>query len=172
MSKIAMMRPAFGYVPALLVLGFLAGCNDPSAARRVAASDGAFSSAPASADMTMMRSGRSMRAPFVAPVAAKTTGSCPAIDTALVVEGRHVFGHVGGCYACHGPDGRGSGVAPGLTGSAWLDIDGSYPAIAGIVQDGVGRPRRFPVAMPAMGGARLDGEQVCAVAAYVFSLSH
>jgi len=120
----------------------------------------------------MMDRWRRVEAPVVAPVAARSTGQCPAIDTALVAEGRDVFDRAGGCYACHGPDGRGSGVAPGLTGSVWLDIDGSYPAIAAVVQDGIVRPRRFPSPMPAKGGAKLDGEQVCAVAAYVFSLSH
>ncbi|MEJ2215310.1 MAG: c-type cytochrome [Gemmatimonadota bacterium] len=115
---------------------------------------------------------RRTQAPLVAPVAAGTTGFCPAIDTALVDEGRNVFERDGGCYACHGLDGRGSGVAPGLRGSVWLDIDGSYLSIAQVVQYGVVRPRRFPVPMPAKGGARLDGKQVCAVAAYVFSLSH
>ncbi len=123
-------------------------------------------------DASWMRRRQRTRAPAVAPVEAKSTGFCPAIDSTLVDEGRSVFDRAGGCYACHGPDARGSGVAPGLTGSVWLDIDGSYPAIAQVVQEGVLQPRRFPAAMPAMGGAKLDGEQVCAVAAYVFSLSH
>lgn len=177
MSEKAMMRSAAGALSALMVLGMLGGCNEGS--RPDAAGWSAPSAAPASASVTgmgtampMARRHMNMRAPVVAPVSAKTTGSCPAIDSALVDEGRNVFVRAGGCYACHGPDARGSGMAPGLTGSIWLDIDGSYPAIAQVVQEGVVQPSRFPAAMPAMGGAKLDGEQVCAVAAYVFSLSH
>jgi mono/diheme cytochrome c family protein len=178
MSNRVMMRPVFGYLAALAVLSAVAGCRDGTRTQSEGRGARTLSSARASvsiSDMavTRMTGGReSARAPVVAPVTARTTGFCPAIDTALVDEGREVFERAGGCYACHGPDGRGSGVAPGLTGSVWLDIDGSYPAIAEVVQDGVVRPRRFPGPMPAMGGAKLDGEQVCAVAAYVFSLSH
>lgn len=176
MDSRVMNRPVFGYLGVFAVLGALAGCREMPRARR---SGGEVPVARAAASMSGMAGAMSamhrrerMRAPMVAPVAAQETGSCPAIDTALVEEGRDVFEREGGCYACHGPDARGSGVGPGLTGSVWLDIDGSYPAIATVVQDGVDQPRRFPLAMPAMGGATLDGMQVCAVAAYVFSLSH
>lgn len=171
-----MMRPAVVSLTALAIFGLLGGCRGAAHARSGAAT-GASSVRTAGARRGMSLPGAEGRwvrseAPLVAPVTPGMTGFCPAIDTALVELGRNVFQRAGGCYACHGLDARGSGVAPGLRGSVWLDIDGSYPSIAQIVQYGVVRPRRFPVPMPAMGGARLDGKQVCAVAAYVFSLSH
>lgn len=178
MSKLVMARCAFGCLMALAVVSALAGCREGSRAGSLPTDStrpavrASASASDAGSMMPVMEEGENTRTPIVAPVAAKTNGSCPGIDTALVEEGREVFEREGGCYACHGPDARGSGVGPGLTGSDWLDTNGSYPAIAGVVQDGIIRPRRFPISMPPMGGADLDGEQVCAVAAYVFSLSH
>jgi mono/diheme cytochrome c family protein len=180
-----MMRPAYACCTALVVFGVLSGCRgapreEPEGEARPGTAAGVSRAETAQAadvravmgmSVTEWRR-RRVQAPVVAPVAAKKTGVCPVIDTSLVDEGREVFQREGGCYACHGPDARGSGVAPGLTGSVWLDIDGSYPAIARVVQDGVIQPSRFPSPMPPKGGAKLDGEQVCAVAAYVFSLSH
>ncbi len=61
-------------------------------------------------------------------------------------------------------------MAPNLTDGEWLDVDGSYGAIVGLVRSGVPHPKRFPAPMPAEGGAQLTTEQVCAVAAYVHGL--
>jgi mono/diheme cytochrome c family protein len=44
--------------------------------------------------------------------------------------------------------------------------------IEGVVRNGVPQPKQFPAPMPAMGGAPLSDEQVRAVAAYVYSISH
>jgi mono/diheme cytochrome c family protein len=85
--------------------------------------------------------------------------------------GRKVFEGKGLCYACHGKDGRGTPLAPNLTDSEWLNIDGSLPAIIGLVQKGVPKPLRYPAPMPPMGGAKLSREEIEAVAAYVKSLS-
>jgi mono/diheme cytochrome c family protein len=50
--------------------------------------------------------------------------------------------------------------------------DGSYAGIKKTITDGVPQPKQYRSPMPAMGGAQLTPEQVSAVAAYVYSLSH
>lgn len=125
----------------------------------------------------MMRAGGVMRGredTAAAPHARAAAGSaagCPNASQTLVDEGREIFTGQGNCYACHGGNAKGTPVAPDLTDSTWLNIDGSYGAIASLVHRGVPHPKQFPSAMPAMGGAQLDSLQVCAVAAYVYSLS-
>lgn len=120
----------------------------------------------------MMGQGDTSAAPRPRPATAAATAECPAVDAALVDGGRRVFTGPGNCQTCHGADARGTGLAPDLTDATWLNIDGSYAAIAGLVRQGVPHPRQYPGAMPAMGGAALTAHQVCAVAAYVYSLGH
>jgi mono/diheme cytochrome c family protein len=78
----------------------------------------------------------------------------------------------GTCYACHGQDGKGSGVGPNLTDSEWLNTDGTLEGIVKVIKAGVAQPKKAPAPMPPMGGATLTDDQVQAVAAYEYSLSH
>lgn len=112
------------------------------------------------------------QAPAASAQAAADTGGCPQITQALADEGRQIFTGPGNCATCHGANGQGGPLAPDLTDSTWLDTDGSYAGIAGIVRSGVPLPKQHPAPMPPMGGARLSADQVCAVAGYVYSLSH
>ncbi len=104
--------------------------------------------------------------------AAASAADCPDVDQALVDRGREVFNGAGGCTACHGSDATGTTLAPDLTDDPWLNVDGSYGAVAGVIRTGVSRPKEYPAPMPPKGGASLSDPQVCAVAAYVYSLSH
>ena len=93
----------------------------------------------------------------------------------MVALGERVYhGQVGGaaCTGCHGASGGGSPLGPDLTGKKWLWSDGSYAGIKKTITDGVPQPKQYRSPMPAMGGAQLTPEQVSAVAAYVWSLSH
>ena len=83
-------------------------------------------------------------------------------------------GQVGGgtCSACHGQDAKGTAVAPDLTDSQWLNGDGSYQFIVNTITNGVPKPKQHPAPMPPKGGAPLTDDQVKAVAAYEYSLSH
>ena len=85
--------------------------------------------------------------------------------------GQKIFQGKGLCHACHGKDGRGTALAPNLTDGEWLNIDGSLPAIVGLIRTGVPKPLKYPGLMPPMGGARLSKAEIDAVAAYVKSLS-
>jgi len=102
--------------------------------------------------------------------------SVPAGSTAeMVALGNRVYhGQVGGasCAGCHGADGKGSPLGPDLTDQKWLWSDGSYPGIAKTITDGVMQPKEYRSPMPPMGGAQLTSDQVSAVAAYVWALSH
>lgn len=63
-------------------------------------------------------------------------------------------------------------MAPDLSDGTWLNVDGSFAAVVGIVRSGVPQPKRYPASMPAKGGGQFTSEQVCAVAAYVYGLGH
>lgn len=93
----------------------------------------------------------------------------------LVALGDSIFhGQVAGgtCTACHGQDAKGTGIAPDLTDGTWINGDGSYDFIVHTVTTGVPHPKEHPAPMPPKGGATLNDDQVKAVAAYVYSLSH
>ncbi len=111
-------------------------------------------------------------APRTGPARPAGGTACPAIDGAELKTGEKVFTGQGNCYTCHGVDAKGTPLAPDLTDTAWLQIDGSYGAIVGIIDKGVAQPKEHPAPMPPMGGAQLSQAQICAVGAYVYSLSH
>lgn len=93
----------------------------------------------------------------------------------MVALGNRIYhGEVGGasCAGCHGASGTGGPLGPNLTDKKWLWSDGSYPGIAKTIQEGVAQPKEYRNAMPAMGGAQLTDDQVKALAAYVWSMSH
>ena len=102
-------------------------------------------------------------------------GPTMAVDPATIKLGEDIFHGrkaSGSCYACHGSKGNGSGVAPALDDSEWLDADGSLESIAMVIREGVPNPKKSSSPMPPMGGSKLTDQQINAVAAYVYSLSH
>ena len=50
--------------------------------------------------------------------------------------------------------------------------DGSVQGIAGTITAGVSQPKKYRAPMPAMGGTPLSADQVNALSAYVWGLSH
>jgi cbb3-type cytochrome c oxidase subunit III len=108
----------------------------------------------------------------------KTAAAKPAGgggSAAQIAEGEKIFHgqEAGGtCTACHGQDAKGTAMAPDLTDSEWLNGDGSLAFIEHTVTTGVPKPKSHPAPMPPMGGASLSPDQIKAVAAYVYSLSH
>jgi glucose/arabinose dehydrogenase/mono/diheme cytochrome c family protein len=111
-----------------------------------------------------------------AAAAANTSGPVPQGATLeMVALGAQIYrGQVGGaaCTGCHGQNAQGTVLGPDLTGKKWLWGDGSYAAITKTITDGVSQPKQYRSPMPPTGGAQLSTEQVSAVAAYVWSLSH
>jgi glucose/arabinose dehydrogenase/mono/diheme cytochrome c family protein len=93
----------------------------------------------------------------------------------MVALGDRIYhGQVGGasCTGCHGSDGKGTPLGPDLTDTKWLWSDGSFAGIAKTITDGVMQPKEYRSPMPPMGGAQLTDDQVKALAAYVWSMSH
>lgn len=104
----------------------------------------------------------------VVPVQAKSLP--PGVTQAMVDEGARLFATV--CVACHGPGGRNGAGGPVLADNQWIHIDGSYEQIVRIITTGVAQPRQYPAPMPPRGGGNFTDEQVRALAAYVYALSH
>ena len=105
----------------------------------------------------------------------------PAADPSSITAGQNALGDrifqgqvAGGiCWTCHGNDAAGRlTVAPNLTDSTWLHSDGSYGGIIATISAGVPKPKESSAPMPPSGGSLFTQEQLVAVAAYVYSLSH
>jgi glucose/arabinose dehydrogenase/mono/diheme cytochrome c family protein len=99
----------------------------------------------------------------------------PRATQDMVALGDRIYhGQVGGasCAGCHGSDGKGSPLGPDLTDTKWLWSDGSWTGIAKTITDGVMQPKEYRSPMPPLGGAQLTPDQVQALAAYVWALSH
>lgn len=87
-------------------------------------------------------------------------------------EGKQLFTSQGGCHACHGPQATGTQLGPDLTDGDWLNISGrDMDEIVQVIQQGVPQPEEHPGPMPPLGGANLSGDQVQALAAYVYGIS-
>jgi mono/diheme cytochrome c family protein len=164
------------FVNLVFLAGACTGGND--AGRRVGMHAGADNGPPSSGGMMSgqmpMMGGRTQAdtgaTPRTTAAVTAAVGSCPATGQALVDEGRLIFGGAGNCFACHGAGATGTAAAPDLTDARWLNVDGSYGSIITLVRSGVPQPKQYPAPMPAKGGAGLSNDQVCAVAAYVYSL--
>jgi mono/diheme cytochrome c family protein len=63
-------------------------------------------------------------------------------------------------------------LGPSLVAGKWVWSNGSYAGILKTIQDGVANPKNYRSPMPPMGGAQLNSEQLRAVAAYVWAISH
>jgi glucose/arabinose dehydrogenase len=112
------------------------------------------------------------------PDAGAATANLPIAKGAskeMVALGDRIYhGQVGGaaCTGCHGWGATGTALGPDLTDATWLWSDGSYAGIAKTIADGVMQPKQYGTPMPPMGGAQLTADQVSAVAAYIWGLSH
>ncbi len=110
----------------------------------------------------------------VAPATAQTAaaGAAAAVTPAAVAKGDSIYHKSGLCYACHGSNAEGT-VGPSLTDAEWIHGDGSYDSIVATVTGGVPKEKsKSGIMMPPKGGSTISEEEVKAVAAYVYSLSH
>lgn len=96
---------------------------------------------------------------------------------AAIALGDSLF-NTGGCKNCHGEKGVGATNAPALNDAEWVQLkSGSFDEIVGIIVSGVPvekiTDKSRTRAMGARGGRmNLTDDQIKAVAAYVYSLSH
>lgn len=97
------------------------------------------------------------------------------VTAATIAEGKTLFeAQSSNCTRCHGVDAKGGTRGPNLADSTWLHIDGSYPEIARIINEGVpaAKLKSFQTPMLPKGRATLTDAQVNSIAAYIWSLSH
>lgn len=95
-----------------------------------------------------------------------------AVTDAAIAKGKEIYGGAGLCYACHGADATGT-VGPNLTDAEWIHSKGTYDEIVTQITQGVPKEKsKSGIPMPPKGGSSISDEDVKAVAAYVWSLSH
>lgn len=96
------------------------------------------------------------------------------VTKATIEAGGKLFRGEGLCHACHGPQGKGiPNLGADLTDDEWIHSDGSLEGIIATITSGVpGDKSTVGTTMPPKGGSAISDEQVKAVAAYVWSLSH
>lgn len=92
----------------------------------------------------------------------------------MVSQGREIFHGAGLCYTCHGQDAKGlPNLGADLTDDKWVHNDGSYEGIINTIESGVTAEQSTSgTPMPPKGGSSITDDQVKAIAAYVWSLSH
>ena len=100
--------------------------------------------------------------------------SLPAgVTPDMIKQGDQIYHGTGLCFACHGPDAKGA-VGPDLTDQVWIHSKGTYEEIISTITTGVPQEKttlgKGP--MPPKGGSSISDDDVKAVAAYVWSLSH
>lgn len=96
----------------------------------------------------------------------------PGATAEMVAQGDGIYHSQAPCAGCHGGSGEGTPLGPALTGKEWLWSDGSFAGIQKTITEGVSQPKKYRSPMPPNGGAQLTPEQLSAVSAYVWSLSH
>lgn len=96
------------------------------------------------------------------------------VSRETVQQGGQLFRGDGFCYTCHGPEGKGiPNLGANLTDGEWIHTDGSFSGLVERIRSGVpAEESSSGVPMPPSGGAHLTSEQIRAVAAYVWTLSH
>jgi mono/diheme cytochrome c family protein len=133
---------------------------------------GATSSAPAPAAASPASRPTTMAA---APAASASA----AVTPALITLGDSIY-HAATCHRCHGADAKGRQNGPSLLGPTFLHIKGSgtYQDFVNVIMSGVPadsiKDKTHTLQMRPRGGGQtpLTDDQVKAVAAYVYSLSH
>jgi mono/diheme cytochrome c family protein len=106
------------------------------------------------------------------PQAPAKPGASASYTPEQVAKGDALFHGSANCYACHGSKGEGL-VGPNLTDAEWIHSKGTYDEIVKQINHGVPKEEsKSGIVMPPKGGADLSDDDVKAVAAYVYSLSH
>jgi mono/diheme cytochrome c family protein len=94
----------------------------------------------------------------------------------MVAQGDTLF-NTKSCQRCHGMGGKGGRGGPDLTTGKFVHMSGSYAEIVKVIQvgvpaDSIKQKDKYRFAMRAGGGANLTDDELHAVAAYVYSISH
>jgi mono/diheme cytochrome c family protein len=97
----------------------------------------------------------------------------PGVTDSAIAWGKALFHGSANCSACHGEGGRGTEYGPNITGALWLHGPGTYESLIEQVKHGVPASRSATgQPMPMRGWTTMSDDDVKAVAAYVWSISH
>jgi mono/diheme cytochrome c family protein len=97
----------------------------------------------------------------------------PGVTDSAVAWGKALFHGSASCSACHGIEGSGTDVGPPLTGALWLHGPGTYEWLAEQIRRGIPAHGTLSgLAMPMRGWSMMNDDDVRAVAAYVWSITH
>jgi mono/diheme cytochrome c family protein len=122
------------------------------------------------APVTAQTTSQTERTP--APAPASGPSAAAAVSPELIAQGDKIFHGAGNCYACHGSNAEGL-VGPNLTDAEWIHSKGTLEDIQAQVIHGVTKEEsKSGIPMPPKGGSTISDDDVKAVAAYVYSLSH
>ena len=103
-----------------------------------------------------------------------SAGLPTGVNVGMIERGARIFLGYGNCHVCHAEDARGArGVGADLTDDEWWNSDGSWRGIVETIESGVPSEdshNEWGAMMPVRGGTDIDGEEVRAVAAYVWAL--
>ena len=95
------------------------------------------------------------------------------VTDSAIAWGQALFQGPANCSRCHGRTGRGSAYGPDLADAIWWHGPGSYEWLVREVSHGI--PENLTVTgepMPPRGQAAMNEQDVRAVAAYVWAISH
>ncbi len=161
------MRRVLGCVLAIALVGAVAACGGKKNNAAGAAAGTETTAAQATASPAATTS------PAAAPAGPVTVPpNLPqGVTAAMIQEGNTIFHGPGNCFTCHGQDAKGTSLAPDLTMTTHLWVS-DYPSYVTLINAGVPKPKQHPAPMPPKGGSTITDDQVKAVAAYEWSLSH
>jgi mono/diheme cytochrome c family protein len=97
----------------------------------------------------------------------------PEVTDSSIAWGRHLFHGSANCASCHGIDAQGTDEGPALTGALWLHGPGTYEWLVEQIKRGIPAHQTWTrKPMPMRGWTNMPDEDVRAVAAYVWSITH
>ncbi len=166
------MRRQLGSILAIAFVAFVATTACGQKNQGAGAGADTTASAAQAAPSTSAAATTTPAAGGAAPAAATIPPNLPQGVTAQMInDGNQIFHGPGNCFTCHGADAKGTSLAPDLTATTHLWVS-DYPSYVKLVTNGVPQPKQHPAPMPAKGGSTITDDQVKAVAAYEWSLSH
>lgn len=97
----------------------------------------------------------------------------PGVTAEKIAAGKTLY-ESARCATCHGADGKGKpGFAEDMTDSTWkFAKDGTYEEMVRVIKEGLTRAQTGSRAMQPAEARELTDEQIAAIAAYSWSLSH
>ena len=114
-----------------------------------------------------------LASPAIAAAQANPRPRPLGVTDSSIAWGRELFHGSANCSACHGQDATGTDEGPALTGAVWLHGPGTYEWLVEQIKRGIPAHKTWTgTPMPMSGWSNMPDEDVRAVAAYVWSITH